>query len=704
MNTYTIYVETLKAFFISFRILHRKQNKMQEKNEIYPYLEKINDIRIKKKNFFEFEINDIIKIEFPKELNWLFQFNTKRFLSLVKIAIIQLISELSSNDYFFTNKNVFEKIYNKKGTSSNKFLDLVQFHVILNPGKKYPFDKFRIIGGNTVGKFIFLRVKITETNPPKVAIVKAVYSCSSCNMEFVRDIKKEKFKPFLRCPSKMCRNIKMTSNLFLNTSLTIFEKIQEIKVCDSFLDSFDQNLKIKIPGNHVRKMKSGEIIKVGGVLIPFSLKNEKYQNFIQNLIMEASFVEKIKVLKYYRTEKMKYEKDILKLFFKKNIFLKLSESFAPEVFGNLEIKKTLLLFAVEKFSYGLKNSSYFRNNFNILILGESGGAKTKLLKFFSNLKINSIYANRLDDINDFLFRENTCNEADMNTEHKDHNSKTFCLDNLNHLSSENCLLLLKILKKSIESDDFTDKIRKNNMFSLISAATLEKEVFEKSLSTNKSPFFFHLFPKFDLIFIIPDKLDVDSNKNMAKLVISNFKRNYIETRKKKFIKNTILKSYISEAQLVFPKIDNEIFDFILYYYVSCRSNNKEKLENNINIRAISLLIHLSFSLTRLKFQKSVSRIEIKEAIRLYEFSKISSRKLPDSSNLDENLRLKEKIYKNIRDISLYSKNYELNLSFLENFLLKKGFKREDFINCLGYYEDLNIWKISITQSKLMFLV
>ena len=53
----------------------------------------------------------------------------------------------------------------------------------------------------------------------------------------------------------------MTSNLFLNTSLTIFEKIQEIKVCDSFLDSFDQNLKIKIPGNHVRKMKSGEIIK-----------------------------------------------------------------------------------------------------------------------------------------------------------------------------------------------------------------------------------------------------------------------------------------------------------------------------------------------------------------------------------------------------------------------------------------------------------
>lgn len=704
MNTYTHYVERFKAFFINFKILPGKGTKIQEEKKIFPYLEKINNIRIKKKNIFEFEIKDIFNKEFPKELKWLFQFNTKRFISLVKIAIIQMISELSSNDYFFTNKNLFEKLYNQKGASFNKSLDLVQFNLILNPGKNYPFDKFGTIGGNAVGKFILLRARITETNIPKIAIVKAVYSCSSCYTEFVRDIKKEKFKPFLRCPSKICRNIKMTSNLFLNTSLTIFEKIQEIKVCDSFLDSFDRNLKIKISGNHTRKMNFGEIIKVGGVLIPFSLKNEKYQNFIQNLIMEASFVEKIKVLKYYKPKKMKFEKDILKLFFKKNIFLKLSESFAPEVFGNLEIKKTLLLFAVENFSNKLKNSSYIKNNFNILILGESRTAKTKLLKFFSNLKINSIYASRLDDVNNFLPRKNTSHNADISTEHGEHISKTFCLDNLNNLSSENCLLLLKILKKSIDSYDSTHKTTKNNMFSLISAATLEKDIFEKSLSTNNPPFFFHLFPKFDLVFIMPDKLSIDSNKNMAKLLISNFRKNYMEMKEKKFVKNTILKSYILESQLIFPKIDNEIFDFILYYYISCRSNNKEKLENNMNIRAISLLIHLSFSLTRLKFQKSVSRIEIKEAIRLYEFSETSSRKIPGISTLVENSRLKEKIYKNIRDISLYSKNYELNLSFLENFLLKKGFRREDFINCLGYYEDLNIWKISITQSKLIFLI
>lgn len=704
MNTYTHYVERIKAFFINFKVLLGKGTKIQEEKKIFPYLEKINNIRIKKKNIFEFEINDIFNKEFPKELKWLFQFNTKRFISLVKIAIIQMISELSSNDYFFANKNLFEKLYNQKGASLNKSLDLVQFNLILKPGKKYPFDKFGTIGGNAVGKFILLRARITETNIPKIAIVKAVYSCSFCYTEFVRDIKKEKFKPFLRCPSKICRNIRMTSNLFLNTSLTIFEKIQEIKVCDSFLDSFDQNLKIKISGNHVRKMNFGEIIKVGGVLIPFSLKNEKYQNFIQNLIMEASFVEKIKVLKYYKPKKMKFEKDILKLFFKKNIFLKLSESFAPEVFGNLEIKKTLLLFAVENFSNRLKNSSYIKNNFNILILGESRTAKTKLLKFFSNLKINSIYASRLDDVNNFLPRKNTSHDADISTEHGDHFSKTFCLDNLNHLSSENCLLLLKILKKSIDSYNSTHKTTKNNMFSLISAATLEKDIFEKSLSTNNSPSFFHLFPKFDLVFIIPDKLSIDSNKNMAKLLISNFRKNYMEMKKKKFVKNTILKSYILESQLIFPKIDNEIFDFILYYYISCRSNNKEKLENNMSIRAISLLIHLSFSLTRLKFQKSVSRIEIKEAIRLYEFSETSSRKIPGISTLVENSQLKEKIYKNIRDISLYSKNYELNLSFLENFLLKKGFRREDFINCLGYYEDLNIWKISITQSKLIFLI
>lgn len=711
MTSYSHYILFLKTFFVNYKIFNSNYDKVKNKAQIYPYLEKINNIRAKKKNFFEFEIKDIINKEFPKELRWLFMYNTKRFLKLVKITIFQLISELSSNQFFFKNKNFFEKLYNQKTKSSKNLFDFFQFQIVLKPGKTHFYDKFETIGGNLVGKYIFLRAKITEISPFKIAILRAVYSCSSCGFEFVRDIRKENFKPFFRCPSKICRYSKISTNLFLNTSLTIFENIQEIKVCDSFLDgfseNFDQNLKIKICGNHMNKMEKGEMIRVAGVLIPISLKNEKYQNFIQNLILEASFVEKIKIFPYYKATKKEHEKNILKLFFKKNIFLKLSESFAPEVFGNTEIKKTLLLFASGQFSNKIKNTSFFKDNFNILILGESGSAKTKLLKFFSNLKINSTYTNRMDDITNFLFSANLFDESNVkikkNQISENQISKIFCLDNLNYLSIENCLLLRKILAKYFYPGESIGKKSNNYIFSLVSAATLEREIFEKSFPIYDQHFFFHLFPEFDLTFLIPGVSNFNSDKNMANHVILNYKKNNSNLKDRKFIKASILRSYILEAQKVFPSIDDGIFDFILYYYVSCRIDNKEILENNINIKSISLLFHMSLSLTRLKFQKSVSRMEVKESIRLFEFSKKSCRKIQSFQGSNQNQDLDEKIYKNIRDFSLYSKNCELNLSILENFLVKKGFRREDFINCLGHYEDLNVWKISITKSKLIFL-
>jgi len=57
----------------------------------------------------------------------------------------------------------------------------------------------------------------------------------------------------------------------------------------------------------------------------------------------------------------------------------------------------------------------------------------------------------------------------------------------------------------------------------------------------------------------------------------------------------------------------------------------------------------------------------------------------------------------VRDLSLECKHSELELPKLEKLILKKGFSREEFVNCLGHYEGLNIWKLSIFTGKLIFL-
>ena len=116
---------------------------------------------------------------------------------------------------------------------------------------------------------------------------------------------------------------------------------------------------------------------------------------------------------------------------------------------------------------------------------------------------------------------------------------------------------------------------------------------------------------------------------------------------------------------------------------------------------------MAFSLAKLKFQSSIIQSDIHEAIRLINSSEKSFARITklNQKNISDKLKIKnkKKIYRIIKNISILYKSVELDLSSLEKFVLKKGFSREDFVECLGYFEELKIWSISIDGGKLFFL-
>lgn len=74
-----------------------------------------------------------------------------------------------------------------------------------------------------------------------------------------------------------------------------------------------------------------------------------------------------------------------------NIYENLSRSIAPQIFGHLDIKKSLLLQMVGGVTRDMKDGISIRGEINICLMGDPGVAKSQLLKYISVIAPRSIY-------------------------------------------------------------------------------------------------------------------------------------------------------------------------------------------------------------------------------------------------------------------------------------------------------------------------
>ena len=74
-----------------------------------------------------------------------------------------------------------------------------------------------------------------------------------------------------------------------------------------------------------------------------------------------------------------------------NMYEKVSKSIAPEIFGHLNVKKSLLLMMIGGVDKALKDGMKIRGCINVLLMGDPGVAKSQLLKQISHIAPRGIY-------------------------------------------------------------------------------------------------------------------------------------------------------------------------------------------------------------------------------------------------------------------------------------------------------------------------
>ena len=706
MHSYALYKTLLKNFLINYSSIEFLDSQNRKKFKKFKYLENINNILNGSTNFFIFQLQDINRATFPEELKWVFLSNTHRFLKIIKTSINEIMEEIFPM--------ISSAVRHERSKKKEKFLGINipstisancdRYQIVIKPGVDYCANSFKIINADFIGRCIFLDGIIIEMQDVKICIKKATYTCMSCNSNFIQIIDEENFKPFFRCPSRHCNYSKLSNNVFLNTTLTEFEKSQEIKICQDIFNQCseqeDRFLRVKIFGDMIKNFRIGDRLKVGGTLIPCHGNREKNKNFIRNLILESFFIEKKLFFPANQKKILEFERNILTLFFQKNVFDLIANSFAPSIYGNLDLKKILVLSTITNSTISTHHSLYARKNINVLILGHPESGKTVLLKFLNQIKPGSVYMNTSNFSEDYRAKNHYADEYPNGSQHNIEitsfpTSTLFCLDDFEKIDDKCISYFKQFFNITVQQKNITD--------SIVACATLQSIYADDYFVNFSNSSFLRLLPDFHIIYLLTNVEETLDDCNLAKHIISSYIKKKHSCKNAKKFTIPILRSYILETGKIYPMIPSDIFDFLIYNYAIWRSDEKRRFQDRASVKTLSTIVQLSLALARLKFEKTVSKKDVREASRLIEVGKKSMLGITKLPNVTEKEKIRDQVYSKIRNISLECRNLQLNLQSLENFLKKGGYTREIFVDCLGHYEELNVWKINISEGKLIFV-
>ena len=125
-----------------------------------------------------------------------------------------------------------------------------------------------------------------------------------------------------------------------------------------------------------------------------------------------------------------------------------------------------------------------------------------------------------------------------------------------------------------------------------------------------------LLSRFDLIYLVLDNVDKESDSKLARHIISLYTENE-EEEDKEIIDNKTLSQYIAYARaMINPVISEEASNELVNGYLELRRPGMNKKIISATPRQLESLIRISESFARMRFSSVVTKNDVKEALLL----------------------------------------------------------------------------------------
>ncbi|KAI3805709.1 hypothetical protein L1987_28327 [Smallanthus sonchifolius] len=318
-----------------------------------------------------------------------------------------------------------------------------------------------------------------------------------------------------------------------------------------------------------------------------------------------------------------------KLSERSDIYDVLTRSLAPNIWELDDVKKGLLCQLFGGSALTMQSGANFRGDINILLVGDPGTSKSQLLQYIHKLAPRGIYTSGRGSsavgLTAYVAKDPETGETVLESGALVLSDRGICcIDEFDKMSENARSMLHEVMEQQTVSIAKAGIIASlNARTSVLACANPSGSRYNPRLSVIDN---IHLPPtllsRFDLIYLILDKADEQTDRRLAKHIVALHFENP-ENSEQNVIDLPTLIAYLSYARKnIHPQLSDEAAKELKDGYVKMRRRGNfpgsSKKVITATPRQIESVIRLSEALARIRFSESVKKDDVVEAFRLLE--------------------------------------------------------------------------------------
>ncbi|MED6198117.1 Mcm2-7 hexameric complex component [Stylosanthes scabra] len=679
------------------------------------YMNILQDVANHKTRAVQIDLDDLINYkDLDEEFLRRVTENTRRYIGVFSDAIDEIMPDSTEafidddHDILMTQRSD-EAAEGENGSDPQQRMppEIKRYYevYIKAPSKGRPYT-IREVKASYIGQLVRISGIVTRCSDVKPLMKVAVYTCEDCGFEIYQEVTARVFMPLFECPSTRCKMNNNKGNLILQLRASKFLKFQEAKVQELAehvpKGHIPRTMTVHFRGELTRKVAPGDVVELSGIFLPIPYTGFRAMRagLVADTYLEAMSVTHFK--KKYEEYELRgdEEEQIARLAEDGDIYNKLARSLAPEIFGHEDIKKALLLLLVGAPHRKLKDGMKIRGDLHICLMGDPGVAKSQLLKHIINVAPRGVYttgrgssgvgltaAVQKDPVtNEMVLEGGALVLADMGI---------CAIDEFDKMDESDRTAIHEVMEQqtvSIAKAGITTSL--NARTAVLAAANPAWGRYDlrrtPAENINLPP---ALLSRFDLLWLILDRADMDSDLEMARHVV--WVHQHKESPALGFapLDPSVLRAYISAARRSSPTVPRDLEEYIASAYSSIRQEEAKSStpHSYTTVRTLLSILRVSAALARLRFSETVAQSDVDEALRLMQMSKFS---LYSDERQRSGLDAISDIYSILRDEAARSGKTDVSYAQALNLISRKAYSEAQLKECLEEYAALNVWQIS----------
>eukprot|EP00494_Astrolonche_serrata_P024535 UN24794 len=402
-----------------------------------------------------------------------------------------------------------------------------------------------------------------------------------------------------------------------------------------------RHLWLSMDRNFVDKVKPGVRVNVIGVYSIYSAKvkgksKSKSSNTIRQPYLRVIGIEMINAGDTKGSFEPEDEDELKKLSRSGDIYSKICKSIAPSIWGRDEIKKAIACLMFGGSRKHLPSGTKLRGDINVLLLGDPSVAKSQFLKFVHAVSPIGVYTSGKGSsaagLTASVMRDPSSGEF-----HLEGGAMVLadggvvCIDEFDKMREQDRISIHEAMEQqtiSIAKAGITTIL--NSRCAVLAAANPIFGRYDDMRTVSENiDFQSTILSRFDLIFIIKDVKDIESDKKLANHIM-DFHINVDASRAQEDapIDTQTMGKYLAYARKsCSPRLTPQAIGALKNHYVTFRQTAKKREEQTgrqsaipITVRQLEAIIRISESLAKMELSENATEVHVTEAVRLFRFA------------------------------------------------------------------------------------